>query len=265
MTEHSVSHPFHLVAPSPWPLAAAAAALVLVVGLLNLMHDGRTWALAPGALALAVVLVAWWRDVVREGRRDHAHTAPVRRGLRLGMALFITSEVMFFVGFFWAYFHNALHVSPVIANQWPPPGVEAIDAFGLPLFNTVLLVGSGVVLMGGRGGLMAGDRRRMLAGLLLAPLMGLAFVVLQAVEYGHAAFAFRSGVYASTFYMATGFHGFHVLVGAVMLLVMFLRARRGQFSPEHHVGLEAAEWYWHFVDVVWLFLYTFFYVWVGLS
>lgn len=258
-------HPFHIIDPSPWPAVGAGAAFITALGGVNVMHNESSWLFAAGLALVIITMVGWWRDVIRESIVDKAHTGPVRHGLRLGMGMFITSEVMFFVAFFWAYFHNAFLISPVIDNTWPPPGIELLHAVGLPLINTVILVTSGFVLMWARGGLATGDRKRLLIGLGVTPLLGFIFIALQIIEYGVAAFSFDSGIYASAFYMATGFHGFHVFVGAVTLSVMFFRALAGHFTEEKHIGLEAAEWYWHFVDVVWIFLFVFFYVWVGLS
>lgn len=256
-------HPFHILPSSPWPLVGSVGAFLMALGGAHLMHGSPPWLLALGGAVVVFTMFSWWRSVICEGAYDHAHTGPVQRGLRMGVALFIASEVMFFVAFFWAYFHNALHVSPVIAGQWPPEGVETLHPFGLPLVNTVILLASGVVLMWGRKGLMAGSNTQLILGLCGTVALGAAFLILQAVEYHEASFAFRSGVYASAFYMATGFHGFHVFVGTCALAVMAVRAMRGTLSPAHHIGLEGAEWYWHFVDVVWLFLFIVFYVWVG--
>jgi len=256
-------HPFHILPPSPWPLVASVGAFLMALGGAHMMHGEPPWLLALGVAVVVFTMFGWWRAVICEGYHEQSHTSAVQRGLRMGMALFIASEVMFFVAFFWAYFHNALHVSPVVAGQWPPEGIEPLHAVGLPLINTSILLLSGVVLMWGRHGLLHGRRRQAVGGIAGAALLGALFLILQAIEYGEAAFAFRSGIYASTFYMATGFHGFHVFVGTCALLVMAVRCSRGTLSPDHHLGLEAAEWYWHFVDVVWLFLFVFFYVWVG--
>ncbi|MBB4287177.1 cytochrome c oxidase subunit 3 [Roseospira goensis] len=260
---HAPGHPFHLVNPSPWPVLGAIGAFVMAYGGVEVMHDGPPWILLAGLAVVVLTMALWWRDVVRESRAGGHHTRPVRFGLRTGMGLFIASEVMFFVAFFWAYFHNAFLFSPVV-ERWPPGDMAVFDPWGLPLINTVVLVTSGGVLMWGRGGLDTGDRRRLVLGLAGAALLGAAFLVLQVIEYAHAAFAFTDGIYPSVFFMATGFHGFHVFVGVCFLLVCLVRARAGHFSAEKHLGLQAAEWYWHFVDVVWLFLFGWFYVYVAL-
>lgn len=256
-------HPFHIVDPSPWPALGSLAALIAAIGLVQYMHDSPPWVMLTGLALIVVTMFGWWRDVILEAVRDRAHTGPVRRGLRMGFALFIGSEVMFFAGFFWAYFHNAMHYNPVLEGVWPPEGIETMHAVGLPLINTIILISSGFVLMWARKGLDLGQRGRLTLGLVATVVLGVAFLVLQAIEYGEAAFSFTEGIYPSVFYMATGFHGFHVFVGVCMLAVMAARSAKGHFTAEHHVGLEAAEWYWHFVDVVWVFLFVFFYWWIG--
>ncbi len=256
-------HPFHLVDPSPWPLAGAAAVFVLAFGAVRFMHDESPAPLALGVALVLATMAGWWRDVVHEAGPRDQHTERVRVGLRVGMALFIASEVMFFGGFFGAFFYNALHINPGV-TRWPPAGITPLDAWGLPAWNTLILLTSGVTLEWGTHAFRRhGDIRRLMAGLALSIALGLTFVTFQAIEYGHAAFAFRDGVFPSVFYMATGFHGFHVLVGVVFLAVCLGRAAAGQFRPGRQVGLQAASWYWHFVDAVWLFLFTWVYWWGG--
>ncbi|CAA6606386.1 Cytochrome c oxidase subunit III [Rhodospirillaceae bacterium LM-1] len=261
-TDHK-QHPYHLVDPSPWPLMGAASVFTMALGGVIYMHEKSLWLLLAGTILVLATMGVWWRDVVREGGAPNHHTHEVRIGLREGMALFIASEVMFFVAFFWAFFHNALRVNPQI-TQWPPEGIVPLETWSLPFWNTLILLGSGATLMWGmRGFLKQGNRRRLVNGLALSIVLGFLFLALQIYEYGHAAFAFRQGIYPSVFYMATGFHGFHVLVGASFLTVCLFRARAGHFQPERHVGLQAAEWYWHFVDIVWLFLFSWVYWWGG--
>ncbi|MQX35014.1 cytochrome c oxidase subunit 3 [Roseospira navarrensis] len=262
-THDKRGHPFHIVDPSPWPLLGAAGAFVLAYGAIQLMHGGAPWIMIGGAVLVLLTMALWWQDVVRESRTGTNHTRRVMGGLRIGMGLFIISEVMFFVAFFWAYFHNAFLFSPVV-EAWPPADLHVFDPWGLPLVNTLILVSSGATLMWGRGGLETGNRRRLVRGLWLTVALGALFLVLQVTEYGHAAFSFTDGIYPSVFFMATGFHGFHVFVGVCFLLVCLMRARSGHFTAEKHLGLQTAEWYWHFVDVVWLFLFGWFYIYVSL-
>ena len=255
---------FHLVRPSPWPFVGSISALVAAIGLVYYMHESTPWLLLAGLAGVIFTMFVWWKDVIMEAYEEDAHSVRVRVGLRLGVALFIVSEVMFFVAFFWAFFWQS-GMSP-ITMEWPPESVETFNPWGLPFINTIILITSGVVLMWGAKGIKNGNKNQLMAGIGLAALLGFIFIGLQAYEYSVAAFSLgedffaEDTIYASTFYLATGFHGFHVFVGAVFLLVCFFRAKNGHFKPEAHVGFEAAEWYWHFVDVVWIFLFIFVYV-----
>jgi cytochrome c oxidase subunit 3 len=257
-------HPYHLVEPSPWPMVASLAAGMMLFGIILFAHNNIHWVFGVGLLGVLVSMFFWFRDVVREARTPGLHTPVVRLGLRYGMMLFIASEVMFFVAFFWAYFHFALypeHVSGAAQAVWPPAGITTFDPFHLPLLNTLILLLSGTTVTWAHHALLAGDRKGMLQGLGLTVLLGLLFTFFQAVEYSEAPFAFSGGgVYPSVFFLATGFHGFHVIVGTIFLAVCWFRARAGQFTPQRHFGFEAAAWYWHFVDVVWLFLFVCVYV-----
>ena len=263
-------HPYHLVDPSPWPLVGAFAAGLMLTGIILNSHYGDRWAFFIGLAGVLATMFFWWRDVVREARTPGVHTPIVRIGLRYGMTLFIASEVMFFVAFFWAYFHFALypeHVSQVAGTLvenaiWPPAGVKTFDPFGLPLLNTMILLLSGCTVTWAHHALLENNRRDLIRGLAITVLLGLAFTTLQAVEYMEAPFAFAGGgVYPSTFFLATGFHGFHVIVGTIFLAVCLFRSMAGDFTPTRHFGFEAAAWYWHFVDVVWLFLFICIYWW----
>ena len=257
-------HPYHLVDPSPWPLVGAFAGGAFVLGIILLAHYGDWTMLTIGTLAVLATMFFWWRDVIREARTPGLHTPVVRIGLRYGMSLFIASEVMFFVAFFWAYFHFALfpeHVSGAAEPVWPPKGIYTFDPFGLPFLNTMILLLSGCTINWAHTALLHNDRKGLITGLGITVLLGLSFTAFQALEYAHAPFKFTDGVYPSTFFLATGFHGFHVIVGTCFLIVCFFRALKGHFSPQRHFGFEAAAWYWHFVDVVWLFLFTFIYWW----
>lgn len=257
-------HPYHLVDPSPWPLVTAGSALAAAGGAVMYFHsDGRAlsdaWLLAIGLAGIVVMMFVWWRDVMRESRLFH--NPVVQIGLRYGMALFIASEVMFFVAFFWAFFHNAFEVFSPAIDVWPPEGVEVFDPWGIPFLNTLILLTSGTTLTWAHHSLLEGKRDGLIKGLALTVVLGVLFLGFQIYEYASAGFGFTDGIYSSTFYMATGFHGFHVFVGTVFLIVCLVRAGRGDFTPEQHFGLEAAAWYWHFVDVVWLFLFGAVYIW----
>ncbi len=259
-----LKQPYHLVDPSIWPLTGALSAGVTMVGIVQAAHFGTYIILYLGLAGVLSTMFLWWRDVLAESRTPGVHTAIVRLGLRYGMTLFIASEVMFFVGFFWAYFHFALypeHVLGVAKPSWPPPGITTFNPFGLPFLNTMMLLLSGCTVTWAHHALIAGDRKNLIRGLALTVALGLLFTTCQAIEYSEAPFAFAGGgVYPSIFFLATGFHGFHVIVGTIFLAVCLARASAGQMTPERHFGFEAAAWYWHFVDVVWLFLFIAVYV-----
>ena len=233
----------------------------MAIGALLLMREVTAWVLVIGVLLILLTMFLWWRDVVKEATFQGLHTPIVQLGLRYGMALFIASEVMFFAAFFWAYFDAALFPKEATGFQWPPVGVEVFPPFGVPFLNTLILLTSGCTVTWAHHALREGDPRGTVNGLILTVVLGVLFTALQAYEYGHAAFGFTDGIYSSTFYMATGFHGFHVIVGTCFLAVCLYRAWKGHFTPDHHFGFEAAAWYWHFVDVVWLFLFACVYWW----
>ncbi len=260
-----LKQPYHLVNPSPWPIVGALGGLLVVLGIIFAAHYGNYTTLVVGTLVVLATMFFWWRDVLKESRTPGMHSAVVRLGLRYGMMFFISSEVMFFVAFFWAFFNFALFPSNVagLAHPiWPPPGIHSIDPFHLPILNTMILLLSGTTVTWAHHSLIHGDRKGLVTGLALTVLLGLAFTGFQAWEFTHAPFHLvGGGVYPSVFFLATGFHGFHVIVGTCFLAVCWFRARRGEFTPERHFGFEAAAWYWHFVDVVWLFLFTCVYVW----
>jgi cytochrome c oxidase subunit 3 len=250
------------VEPSPWPAVGAMAAFVLAIGSIMYMHEMPFggWIAIFGFLAILFTMFMWWRDVIKEAEYQGHHTPIVQLGMRYGMLLFIASEVMFFLAFFWAFFDASLYPD---TGVWPPADVEPFAAFDIPLINTMILLLSGCTVTWAHAALLKGDRENMIKALGVTIVLGAAFTALQAYEYQHATFGFTDGIYSSTFYMATGFHGFHVLVGTCFLIVCWFRARAGHFTPEHHFGFEAAAWYWHFVDVVWLFLFICIYWWGG--
>ena len=268
MAHAKPNHPYHLVHPSPWPFLGAIAGLVFTGGLVLLMHDITVWVVPIGVLLVLLTMYLWWRDVIRESHGGD-HTSVVQLGLRYGMLLFIASEVMFFAAFFWAFFDASIFVDEAIQVErvqvtggvWPPVGVIGFEPFGLPFMNTLVLLLSGCTVTWAHHALREGDRRGLVHGLALTVFLGLCFTGLQIYEYTHAAFGFTDGIYSSTFYMATGFHGFHVIVGTIFLAVCLWRAWSGDFTPQKHFGFEAAAWYWHFVDVVWLFLFVCVYWW----
>ena len=286
MAQAGVKHDYHLVNPSPWPLVASVGATVMAVGLVMWlkglfgMPAGTWWLFAAGLTLVLITMAGWWIDVTKEANAGD-HTPVVSLGLRYGMILFIASEVMFFVAWFWiffemALFHEARTLSSIVEVRqawatWPPAGIETVPAWNLPLVNTLTLLLSGTTVTWAHHALQQGDRKGAQFALILTVILGVIFSAIQAYEYHHIlshvyfdsnGFINR-GLYGSSFFMATGFHGFHVLVGTIFLLVCLIRLMRGGFTPQKHFGFEAAAWYWHFVDVVWLFLFAFIYVVFG--
>jgi len=283
MASDAVKHDYHLVKPSPWPLVgsffATVLAIGLVVGLKGLLGLPKgNWAvLIVGFLGVFYTMFGWWSDVIKEARGGD-HTPVVSIGLRYGMILFIASEVMFFVAWFWIFFemalfhlartHSAIDEVRAAWAVWPPKGVETLDPWHFPLINTVILLTSGTTVTWAHHALQHGDRKSAQWGLILTVLLGVMFTSVQAYEYreiiGEKLFfspeSANAGLYGCSFFLATGFHGFHVLIGTIFLAICLLRLLSGGFTPKKHFGFEAAAWYWHFVDVVWLFLFAFIYV-----
>ncbi len=282
MAGSDVKHDYHLVNPSPWPLIGSIAVLLLAVsgvifmkGLFGLA-EGTWWPLAIATAMVVWVMFGWWSEVVKEGRTGD-HTPVVEIGLRYGMILFIASEVMFFVAWFWSFFEFTIFwparvgdsfdaLNPLFADSlerfrnWPPADVTTFDPFHLPLMNTLVLLLSGTTVTWAHHALQHGDMKGAKLGLSLTIILGIAFTALQVLEYSHAGFTYDGTIYGSAFFMATGFHGAHVVIGTIFLTVCLFRMYAGNLTPKKHLGFEFAAWYWHFVDVVWLFLFAFVYV-----
>ncbi len=256
----TVPHPYHLVTPSIWPVCGAVAAMTIAAGIIFAAHFHQYYVLALGVLGAGCTMYVWWRDVIMEARTPGLHKVITQIGLRYGMALFITSEVMFFVSFFWNYFNYFFFpdkMGTAHAPVWPPMGITTIDPFAIPLLNTMVLLLSGTTITWAHHCLIEGDNKGTVRGLAITVFLGIVFLCGQAWEYTHSPFNFyHGGIFPSSFFIATGFHGFHVIVGTLFLAVCLYRATDKQFTPQRHFGFEAAAWYWHFVDVVWLFLFV---------
>ena len=268
-------HDYHLVNPSPWPIIGAFFALALTIGMVIWMRSGTSLIVIAASIGIIYIMIVWWRDIIDEAQTGY-HTKVVQLHLRYGMILFIASEVMFFVAWFWAYFDVALFPGEVhqymrtelTGAHWPPKATPdsnvfkgTFDPWHLPLLNTLILLTSGTTVTWAHHAVLHGDREGAKQGLWLTVILGALFTCVQAYEYAHAGFTFSGHIYGATFFMATGFHGVHVLIGTIFLAVCLYRVYLGHFTPDHHFGFEAAAWYWHFVDVVWLFLFIWIYVW----
>ena len=260
-------HSWHLVDPSPWPFVAAIGAFTMTFGGVLYMHNYLNGGnvLICGVITILYVMYTWWRDIIREATFEDQHTLAVQRGLRLGMILFIVSEIMFFFAFFWAFFHSSL--SPVfnIGGVWPPKAITIIPTTSIPLTNTFFLLSSGATVTWAHHSIIVRAKKQAIISLIFTIILAFLFTLLQAVEYLDAPFTISDSVYGSCFYMTTGFHGFHVFIGTCFLFISFLRIIYNHFTNTHHFGFESAAWYWHFVDVVWLFLFVAVYWWGGLN
>ncbi len=263
--KRTTKHPFHIVDVSPWPLLTSFSAFSLLLGLTLYVHQYLFGfrLFIVGLLTTIVVTGLWWRDIVREGTYEGAHTAQVQYGLRFGMILFIVSEIMLFFAFFWAYFHSSLNPVAEIGGVWPPKGIEVINPWLIPLLNTAILLTSGASLTWSHAALLGGFRLEAITGLLCTLVLAILFTAFQAYEYLNAPFTISDGIYGTTFYMLTGLHGFHVIVGTLFLAVALYRQVIHHYTNENHIGYESAAWYWHFVDVVWIFLFLAVYSWGG--
>ena len=257
------AHPYHLVSPSPWPILTSISLLVLTTSGVLSMHNFIN---TPYIFFIALFLVCssmsfWFRDVISEGTYKGNHTLAVQKGIYIGVVLFIISEVFFFLAIFWAYFHSGLSPDVEVGAEWPPMGIQAIDPFELPLLNTVLLLSSGFTVTYAHHSLIKGDRANTLYGLVYTIILAAIFTTLQGIEYNVSSFTISDGVFGSCFYFGTGFHGLHVIIGTIFLATALWRILAYHLTDNHHLGFESGILYWHFVDIVWLFLYVFIYYW----
>ena len=262
---HAKNHDYHILHPSLLPFLGALGALIMLSGAVLWFHHITYWLFVAGLLLVLFVMYSWWSEVIKEAQTGD-HTPVVVIGLRYGFILFIMSEIMFFSAWFWTFIKHAMYPGgpnyPLVDGQWPPAGIEPFDPWHLPLINTLILLCSGAAATWAHHALVhENNRADIKQGLLIAIGLGILFTAFQAYEYSHAAFGLSGNIYGANFFMATGFHGFHVIIGTIFLTVCLIRVYQGDFTPEQHVGFEAAAWYWHFVDVVWLFLFAIIYVW----
>lgn len=257
--------PFHLVELRPWPLIASSSALILTIGMTNWFHyKVSNYCIWLGLIMLPLAIYLWWRDTIRESTYQGNHTIAVIKGLQFGIILFITSEVCFFFGFFWAFFHRRLVPTPEVGCVWPPVGVLTLNAFGVPLLNTIILLSSGVTVTWAHHSLKSGNRKDFVYALRITIILGVYFTALQVGEYFNSPFSIADRIYGSVFFVATGFHGIHVLIGSIFLFISLFRSKLLHYSKVHHLGFEVSAWYWHFVDVVWICLYLCIYWWGSL-
>jgi len=259
------SHSYHLVDQSPWPFAGAFASFMLTSGLVLYMHKfiGGWNLFLTGFICILYIMYIWWRDIIREATFEKQHSIIVQKGLKLGMILFIVSEIMFFFGFFWCFFNASVAPSSSIGGVWPPHAITIINTYTVPLTNTFILLTSGLTVTWAHHAILARAKKQTIIALIFTLILAILFTFLQILEYINSPFNISDSIYGSIFYMSTGFHGFHVLIGTIALFVSFIRIVLNHFTNKHHFGFESAIWYWHFVDVVWLFLFINVYGWSG--
>nr|YP_010561820.1 cytochrome c oxidase subunit 3 [Austropallene cornigera]UYX57768.1 cytochrome c oxidase subunit 3 [Austropallene cornigera] len=253
-------HPYHLVDKSPWPIMSAITALGLASGLINMFSTKSKMLLMISMLTLMMMMYQWWRDVTRESTYQGKHTKKVTNGIKLGMLLFIFSEIMFFLSFFWTYFHSSLSPTMEIGLSWPPTSMNLFNPMEVPLLNTLILVSSGVTITWAHHSLMMKKNNTMKA-LMMTIILGVSFTMLQYMEYWMATFTMSDSVFGSIFFATTGMHGMHVIIGTLFMIICYMRMYKNHFTNNHHTGMELMIWYWHFVDIVWLFLYMSYYWW----
>lgn len=257
------THNFHLVDPSPWPFLGSIGGFSLTISLVLFMHqiNGGSKLLLTSVLIIFYTMFFWWQDIVRESTFEDCHTYVVQKNLKLAIFLFIISEIAFFFAFFWAFFYSS--VSPVfnIGAIWPPNAISLIDFSTVPLTNTFFLLSSGITVTWAHHAILIRAKKHTIIGLIFTLIFSIFFTILQGLEYFNSPFCISDGIYGSCFFLATGFHGFHVLIGTIALFISFVRVVLNHFTNSHHLGFEGTIWYWHFVDVIWLFLFICVYWW----
>lgn len=254
-------HPFHILSPSPWPLAASLSAFLLVLSLILSWRAFSPWFLFPSATGILYVCFEWGRSISIEATYLGCHTSYVRKGHLIGLSLFIVSEVFFFLSWFWAYFHFSLSPAVEVGSVWPPAGIISPSPFTVPLLNTLVLLTSGASVTWASSCLSNSMYFSADSAVCLTFLLGSFFLCLQLAEYFFSSFTIADSCFGSSFYMLTGFHGLHVLIGSLLLLGTIFQIRLGSITSSRHTLFSFAVWYWHFVDVIWLLLFCIVYIW----
>nr|YP_010271123.1 cytochrome c oxidase subunit III [Anchon lineatum]UKB86888.1 cytochrome c oxidase subunit III [Anchon lineatum] len=257
------NHPFHMVESSPWPLITSMGIMTMASGMINMFYKMNMTLMIMSFTITILCISQWWRDVIRESTFQGLHTKEVIKNMKMGMILFILSEIMFFLSFFWAFFHSSLSPSIEIGMNWPPINIKSFNPMSVPLLNTMILLSSGVSLTWSHGSLLNKNQSQSKKSMMITITLGIYFTIMQLYEYYESPFCISDSVYGSTFFMSTGFHGIHVMVGTMFIIISMMRLNKLHYSSNHHTGFECSAWYWHFVDVVWLFLYISIYWWGG--
>nr|YP_010963554.1 cytochrome c oxidase subunit III [Hemicentrus obliquus]WKZ08037.1 cytochrome c oxidase subunit III [Hemicentrus obliquus] len=255
------NHPFHLVEKSPWPITSSMGVMTLASGIINLIYNSNYFLMLMGTMITLLSMTQWWRDVIRESTFQGLHSNNVIKNMKMGMILFIISEVMLFSSFFWAFFHSSLSPSIEIGMNWPPMNIKSFNPLSVPLLNTMILLSSGISLTWAHSSLLTNNYSQSIKSMLITIILGIYFSIIQTYEYIQATFSISDSIFGASFFMTTGLHGLHVIVGTTFILISMKRLMSLHYSKKHHVGFECSAWYWHFVDVVWLLLYVTMYWW----
>lgn len=257
----SYNHPFHLVTLRPWPLITSLSLIIILIGSIKWFHEFNINLFILGLITTLFNNFQWWRDIIRERTFQGFHSTNVIKLLRIGIILFITSEIFFFISFFWAFFHISLSPRIEIGEIWPPLLILPFNPYNIPLLNTIILLSSGIRITWSHYRILNKNLYERKISLIITVILGFYFSILQLIEYKEASFSISDSIYGSTFFLITGFHGLHVIIGTIFILITIIRLINLQFSSNHHFGFEARSWYWHFVDVIWLFVYISIYWW----
>nr|ASR18196.1 cytochrome c oxidase subunit III [Aeneolamia contigua] len=255
------NHPFHLVDSSPWPITSSIGIMTMTTGMVMMFQKTNFYLLTLGLMIITMTMHQWWRDITRESTFQGLHTFSVTKMMKMGMIMFIISEILFFTSFFWSFFHSSLVPTVEIGMNWPPKSINSFNPMQIPLLNTMILLSSGITITWAHHSMLEKNHNQVNQSMLITIMLGIYFSLLQGYEYYEAPFSIADSIYGSTFFMATGFHGLHVLIGTTFIIITMMRHMMFHFSSIHHFGFEAAAWYWHFVDLVWLFLYVSIYWW----
>lgn len=258
---HKSNHPYHIVSISPWPLLLSINIIYILIGIIKWFYIFKIELFFLGLINTLIILYQWWRDVVREGTFQGIHTSNIVKNLKTGIILFIVSEIFFFISLFWTYFHISLSPRIEIGILWPPKNIEILNPYNVPLLNSIILISSGLTITWSHHLLLNNKNLNSILTLLQTINLGIIFTLCQIYEYFETSFTIADSVFGSIFFLTTGFHGLHVIIGTIFLIICLIRIYINHFSKIHHFGYEAAIWYWHFVDIVWLFVYTWIYWW----
>nr|YP_009256117.1 cytochrome c oxidase subunit III [Rediviva intermixta]AKS40060.1 cytochrome c oxidase subunit III [Rediviva intermixta] len=255
------NHPFHMVTVSPWPFMMSMNIFNLLMSMVNWMYMNLYWLLIISLMSNFLVMFQWWRDVVRESTFQGFHTYFIVKMMKSSMILFIISELFFFISFFWTYIHSSVSPAVEIGMLWPPKNIDMINPYSIPLLNSFILVSSGFSITWSHYSLLMNNKLDMIISLMITIFLSIYFSLVQSIEYCNLPFSYNDSVFGSIFFMSTGFHGLHILIGTVFMLICLIRVLLNHFSYIHHFNFEAASWYWHFVDIIWLLLYFLIYWW----